>query len=78
MKTVKTGIADLDEFLMGGLPSENHSSHRFTKFQEAKSLLRQVLFNRAKMCPVTYFTVSVSAESVREDLARLRMGHCAP
>jgi KaiC/GvpD/RAD55 family RecA-like ATPase len=68
MKTVKTGIAGLDEFLMGGLPpkiilltgSPGSGSEVFA---------RQVLFNRAKTCPVTYFTVNVSAESVREDLA---------
>jgi KaiC/GvpD/RAD55 family RecA-like ATPase len=68
MKTVKTAIAGLDEFLMGGLPpkiilltgSPGSGSEVFA---------RQVLFNRAKMCPVTYFTVGVSAESVREDLA---------
>jgi KaiC/GvpD/RAD55 family RecA-like ATPase len=67
MKTVKTAIAGLDEFLMGGLPpkiilltgSPGSGSEVFA---------RQVLFNRVKMCPVTYFTVDVSAESVREDM----------
>ena len=68
MKTVKTAIAGLDEFLMGGLPpkiilltgSPGSGSEVFA---------RQVLFNRVKTCPVTYFTVDVSAESVREDMA---------
>ena len=68
MKTVKTTIAGLDEFLMGGLPpkiilltgSPGSGNEVFA---------RQVLFNRAKMCPVTYFTVNMSAESVREDMA---------
>ena len=30
---------------------------------------RQVLFNRAKACPVTYFIVNTTAESIREDMA---------
>jgi KaiC/GvpD/RAD55 family RecA-like ATPase len=68
MKTVKTGIAGLDEFLLGGLPpkiilltgSPGAGNEVFA---------RQVLFNRVKTCPVTYFTVNVSAESIREDMA---------
>jgi KaiC/GvpD/RAD55 family RecA-like ATPase len=68
MKTVKTAIAGLDEFLMGGLPpkiilltgSPGSGNEVFA---------RQVLFNRAKTCPITYFTVNMSAESVREDMA---------
>jgi KaiC/GvpD/RAD55 family RecA-like ATPase len=68
MKTVKTTIAGLDEFLMGGLPpkiillsgSPGSGNEVFA---------RQVLFNRVKMCPVTYFTVNASAESIREDMA---------
>ncbi len=68
MKTVKTAIAGLDEFLMGGVPpkiilltgSPGSGNEVFA---------RQVLFNRVKTCPVTYFTVNVSAESIREDMA---------
>ena len=68
MKPVKTGIAGLDEFLMGGLPpriilltgSPGSGNEVFAK---------QVLFNRVKTCPVTYFTVNATAESVREDMA---------
>ena len=68
MKTVKTGIAGLDEFLLGGLPpkiilltgSPGSGNEVFA---------RQVLFNRVKTCPVTYFTVNTSAESIREDMA---------
>jgi KaiC/GvpD/RAD55 family RecA-like ATPase len=67
MKSVKTAIAGLDEFLMGGLPpkiilltgSPGSGNEVFA---------RQVLFNRAKACPITYFTVNMSAESVREDM----------
>src|SRR5665647_328928 len=68
MKTLKTGIAGLDEFLLGGLPPKiilltgaaGSGNEVFAK---------QVLFNRVQTCPVTYFTVNVSAESVREDMA---------
>lgn len=68
MKTVKTGIAGLDEFLLGGLPpkiillsgSAGSGNEVFAK---------QVLFNRLKTSPITYFTVNVSAESIREDMA---------
>ena len=68
MNVTKTGIAGLDEFLMGGLPpkiilltgSPGSGNEVFA---------RQVLFNRVKTCPVTYFTVNVSAESIREDMA---------
>jgi KaiC/GvpD/RAD55 family RecA-like ATPase len=68
MKVVKTSIAGLDEFLLGGLPpkiilltgSPGSGNEVFA---------RQVLFNRVKTCPITYFTVNVSAESIREDMA---------
>jgi KaiC/GvpD/RAD55 family RecA-like ATPase len=68
MKTVKTGIAGLDEFLMGGLPPKiilltgapGSGNEVFAK---------QVLFNRVQNCPVTYFTINTSAESIREDMA---------
>ena len=70
MKLVKTGIAGLDEFLLGGLPpkiillsgSPGSGNEVFA---------RQVLFNKMKQGTgaVTYFTVNASAESVREDMA---------
>ena len=68
MNIVKTGIAGLDEFLMGGLPPKiillsgapGSGNEVFAK---------QVLFNRVKTCPITYFTVNVTAESIREDMA---------
>jgi KaiC/GvpD/RAD55 family RecA-like ATPase len=68
MKSVKTAIAGLDEFLVGGLPpkiiiltgSPGSGNEVFA---------RQVLFSRVKTCPITYFTVNMSAESVREDMA---------
>jgi KaiC/GvpD/RAD55 family RecA-like ATPase len=72
MKPIKTGIAGLDEFLLGGLPpkvilvsgSPGSGNEVFA---------RQALFNKLKQGTetgaVTYFTVNVSAESVREDMA---------
>jgi KaiC/GvpD/RAD55 family RecA-like ATPase len=68
MKTLKTGVAGLDEFLLGGLPakiilltgSPGSGNEIFA---------RQVLFYTLKTCPVTYFTVSATAESIREDMA---------
>jgi KaiC/GvpD/RAD55 family RecA-like ATPase len=68
MKILKTGIAGLDEFLMGGLPPKiillsgapGSGNEVFAK---------QVLFNRVKTCPITYFTVNTTAESIREDMA---------
>jgi KaiC/GvpD/RAD55 family RecA-like ATPase len=68
MKVVKTSIAGLDEFLLGGLPPKiilltglpGSGNEVFS---------RQVLFNRVKTCPITYFTVNMSAESIREDMA---------
>ncbi len=70
MKVLKTGIAGLDEFLLGGLPpkvillsgSPGSGNEVFAK---------QVLFHRAKQGTgaVTYFTVNASAESIREDMA---------
>ena len=68
MKTLKTGIAGLDEFLLGGLPSK---IILLTGSPGAGNEIfaRQVLFNRVKTCPVTYFTVNATAESIREDMA---------
>jgi len=68
MKPVKTGVAGLDEFLLGGLPpkiilltgSPGSGNEIFA---------RQILFTRAKMFPVTYFTVNSTGESIREDMA---------
>jgi KaiC/GvpD/RAD55 family RecA-like ATPase len=75
MKILKTGIAGLDEFLMGGLPPKiilltgapGSGNEVFAK---------QVLFNRVKTCPVTYFTVNTTAESIREDMAAYGWDTC--
>ncbi len=70
MKPVKTGIAGLDEFLLGGLPPK---IVLLTGLPGSGNevFARQVLFNKSKQGTgtVTYFTVNVSAESVKEDMA---------
>ena len=68
MNPVKTTIAGLDEFLLGGLPPR---IILLTGLPGSGNevFARQVLFNRVKSCPVTYFTVNTTAESIREDMA---------
>jgi len=68
MKLVKTGIAGLDEFLIGGLPpkiillsgSPGAGNEVFA---------RQIAYTRAKQSSITYFTVHATADDVREDMA---------
>ena len=68
MKLVKTGIAGLDEFLTGGLPPKillltglpGSGNEVFT---------RQIAYARAKQIGVTYFTVNVTSDNVKEDMA---------
>ena len=65
---LKILLIRMQEFLMGGLPpkiilltgSPGSGNEVFA---------RQVLFNRVKTSPVTYFTVNASAESIRKDMA---------
>jgi KaiC/GvpD/RAD55 family RecA-like ATPase len=68
MKPVKTGIAGLDEFLMGGIPPK---IILLTGLPGSGNEIfaRQILFSRVKTSPVTYFTVNTTAESIREDMA---------
>jgi KaiC/GvpD/RAD55 family RecA-like ATPase len=68
MKLLKTGIAGLDEFLQGGLPPRvflllgppGSGSEVFA---------RQIAHSRAKETGITYFTVTGSADSVRDDMS---------
>ncbi len=70
MKPVKTWIAGLDEFLLGGLPPKiillsgppGSGNEVFA---------RQVLFNFVRQAcgSVTYFTVHASIESIREEMS---------
>jgi len=67
MQPLKTGIAGLDEFLMGGLPPK---VILLTGLPGSGNevFARQVLFNRAKTSSITYFTVNATTESIREDM----------
>ncbi len=68
MKLLKTGIAGLDEFLQGGLPPRV-----FLVMGPPGSgndvFARQVANYRAKEVNVTYFTVTRSVDSVKEDMS---------
>ena len=68
MKLVKTGIAGLDEFLTGGLPPK---ILLLTGLPGSGNevFARQIAYARAKQIGVTYFTVNVTADNVKEDMA---------
>ncbi|MGD0995030.1 MAG: RAD55 family ATPase [Candidatus Bathyarchaeia archaeon] len=68
MKLVKTGIAGLDEFLTGGLPPK---ILLLTGLPGSGNevFARQIAYARAKQIGVTYFTVNVSSDNVKEDMA---------
>ena len=68
MIPIKTGIAGFDEFMLGGLPARvlllvglpGSGNEVFA---------RQVAYTRAKHTGVTYLTISMKPEFVREDMA---------
>ena len=68
MKVIKTGIAGLDEFLTGGLPSR---IILLTGLPGSGNevFARQIAYARAKQIGITYFTVNRAPESIREDMA---------
>ncbi len=68
MKLVKTGIAGLDEFLTGGLPPK---ILLLTGLPGSGNevFARQIAYLRAKQIGVTYFTVNVTPDNVKEDMA---------
>jgi KaiC/GvpD/RAD55 family RecA-like ATPase len=68
MQLLKTGIACLDDFLMGGLPPKVITLSG-APGSGNEIFARQILFNRAKNAAVTYFTVNVTSDSIREDMA---------
>jgi len=70
MKPVKTWIAGLDEFLLGGLPPKIILLSG-TPGSGNEVFARQVLFNLVKQtgASATYFTVNATPESVREEMA---------
>ena len=67
MKLLKTGIAGLDEFLLGGLPPKvllllglpGSGNEIFA---------RQIAYTRAKQTAVTYFTVNRTPEFVKDEM----------
>jgi KaiC/GvpD/RAD55 family RecA-like ATPase len=67
MKLLKTGIAGLDEFLLGGLPPRvllllglpGSGNEVFT---------RQIAYTRVKQTGVTYFTVNRTPEFVKDEM----------
>ena len=68
MKLVKTGIAGLDEFLTGGLPPK---ILLLTGLPGSGNevFARQIAYLRAKQIGVTYFTVNVISDNVKEEMA---------
>jgi len=70
MKPVKTWIAGLDEFLLGGLPPKVILLSG-APGSGNEVFARQVLFSFVRQAggSVTYFTVNASVESVREEMA---------
>ena len=68
MRLLKTGIAGLDEFLLGGLPPRvllllglpGSGNEVFA---------RQIAYTRAKQTGVTYFTVNRTPEFVKDDMS---------
>ena len=67
MKLLKTGIAGLDEFLQGGLtPGVLLLSG--TPGSGSEIFARQVAYTRAGQGKVTYFTVTKTPESVKDEM----------
>ena len=67
MELVKTGIAGLDEFLQGGLPSRVLLLSGLPGSGN-EIFARQTAYERAKQNPVTYFTVSTASDFVKDDM----------
>lgn len=67
MKLLKTGIAGLDEFLLGGLPPRVLLIVG-TPGSGNEVFARQTAYARAKQTSVTYFTVNSPPEFIREDM----------
>ena len=68
MKLLKTCIAGFDEFLQGGLPPRIILLTGLPGTGN-EVFARQTAFNRAKQTGISYFTVNVTPEVVREDMA---------
>jgi KaiC/GvpD/RAD55 family RecA-like ATPase len=68
MKLLKTCIAGFDEFLQGGLPPRIILLTGLPGTGN-EVFARQTAYNRAKQTGISYFTVNVTPEVVREDMA---------
>jgi KaiC/GvpD/RAD55 family RecA-like ATPase len=67
MNLVKTGIAGLDEFLTGGLPPKVLLLTGLPGTGN-EVFARQVASACAKQNPITYFTVNLTSETIKEDM----------
>jgi KaiC/GvpD/RAD55 family RecA-like ATPase len=68
MKLIKTGVAGLDEFLHGGLPSRVLLLMGLPGSGN-EVFARQTAYTRAQRTGVTYFTFRADPEFVKEDMA---------
>jgi len=68
MKLLKTGIPGLDEFLQGGLPPRVFLLSG-PPGSGSDVFARQVAYSMAKEAGMTYFTVTRSIDSVKEDMS---------
>ena len=68
MKLIRTGIAGLDEFLLGGLTPGVYIL--IGSIDSGKEIFaQQIAFSRARQNKITYFTVSRTPESIKDDMA---------
>jgi len=67
MRLLKTGIAGLDEFLLGGLPPRVLLILG-TPGSGNEVFARQIAYTRAKQTGVTYFTMNIAPEFIKEDM----------
>jgi flagellar protein FlaH len=68
MRLLKTGIAGLDEFLLGGLPPRVLLLLG-TPGSGNEVFARQTAYTRAKQTGVTYFTINSPPEFIKEDMS---------
>ena len=67
LKPIKTGIAGLDEFLLGGLTPGVYIL--MGPLESGKEVFaQQIAYTRARQNKITYFTVSRTPESIKDDM----------
>ena len=68
IKPIKTGIAGLDEFLLGGLTPGVYIL--MGPLESGKEVFaQQIAYTRARQYKITYFTISRTPESIKDDMA---------